>query len=182
MVTDPNRWDNRKVMDFSDLHGCFQDQAFGHLMRNAIGGIQRLRDDGRGYWSEDSKEGRRWRKACNRLWKFLERVDLRRSRGEPLEEILREFFGEFEHQSDRLRQLLHQKQASETADKEREQASRWLEFIFRAATYAIVAAWFNYKRVNQTVYLTLNMTTGKWTERSEREEFRVPRQHRKPPR
>ena len=91
-MSDPKRWDNRKVMNLSDLHRCFQDQTSGHLMHNAIAGIQRLRDDGRGYWSEDSKEGRRWRKACNRLWKFLERVDLRRSQGEPLEEILREFF------------------------------------------------------------------------------------------
>ena len=159
---------------------AFVDASFPTLLRDAVGITQRLREDGKAFWPEDSKQYRRWRKGCVSLEKFLKRIDSKRYRKQPLEDVLAEFFRRFEHLESRARQLLYQPEAA-TAEQ-REQTRQWLALTYRACVSAITAAWLEYKRVCSSVEININLATGESTERWTRQKMKVPRRYGKPPR
>lgn len=180
MTEDSKRWKNRTEHELSDFLGRFNEKSISELMRIAVAAIQRLRDDGRGIWIEGSDEDRKWQDSCNGLWHFLTAVEGRKRGGDELSDVLREFVSLYEHSEARLRQLLFQKAGSRENDPQREQTTRWLAFIFRACTYAILAVWFDYKRETVAGQIHVRLSTGevaqKWTHKPMQG---TPRKHRR---
>ena len=176
----PKRWQNRTIRDEADLVGPFNDKSISDLMRTAISATQRLRDDGRAIWGEGSDEDRKWRDSCLDLWKFLDTVEISKHRGRKLEDVLREFVCRFEHSELRIRQLLFRTVGNQTDDRQRQQVSRWLAFTYRACTYAILAAWFDYKRGTTIGHIHVNLRTGETREDWCHKPMRgPPRRHRR---
>ena len=106
----------------------------------AVSAIGRLRDDGCGLWEEGSREFARWKRACDRLWKFLnsEMGERRFQKGESLGEALKDFIDGWDHERGRLSQML---QAKRISAADRRSALDWMEFIFRLSIGAIVSYW-----------------------------------------
>lgn len=168
MTNESKRWDRRIDWDFTRLLGRFDDGTRTHLMRTAAGAIEVVRDRWRETlgWDEDSDEAAKWRDSCNDILAFLRSVDLCRSREQPLEEVLREFFSIFEHSEHRISQLLFQ-QAGGNPGPHRSGVDQWLMIAFRSSVYGIVATWFDYKRDTKTVHININMKTGESRQRLE---------------
>ena len=164
MTEDSKRWKNRKVHEEADHLGPFNKKSMSDLMRTAISATQRLRDDGREIWREGSDEDGKWRDSCHDLWKFLNTVEMNKHQGQKLEEVLRNFVCCFEHSEFRIRQLLFQTAVNQADDRQRELVGRWLAFIYRAGTYAILAVWFDYKRETTTGHIHVNLSTGETRE------------------
>ena len=174
------RWKDRRVHEEADLLGRFNDKSRADLMYTAISATQRLRDDGRQIWGEGSDEDGKWRDSCHDLWKFLDTLDIRKHEGQKLEDVLRVFVCLFEHSESRIRQLLFQAAGNQADDPQREQAGRWLAFIYRACTYAILAVWFDYKRETTIGHIHVSLSTGERREHWSHEPMRgPPRRHRR---
>ena len=179
MTEDSKRWKNRTVREEADHLSRFNDKSISDLMYTAISATQRLRDDGREIWGEGSDEDGKWRDSCHDLWKFVDTVQMSEHRGQKLEDVLREFVCCFEHSEFRIRQLLFRTAGNQADDRQREQAGRWLAFIYRACTYAILAVWFDYKRETTTGHIQVNLGTGETREHWCHEPMRgPPRRHR----
>ena len=100
--------------------------------------------------------------------------------GQKFEDVLREFICLFEHSEFRIRQLLFRTAAKQADDRQRKQVGRWLAFIYRACTYAILAVWFDYKRETTTGHIHVNLSTGETREDWHHEPmWGPPRRHRR---
>ena len=105
---------------------------------------------------------------------------MRKHEGQKLEDALRVFVCLFEHSEFRIRQLLFRTAVNQPDDRQREQVGRWLAFIYRACTYAILAVWFDYKRETTTGHIHVNLSTGETREDWCHEPMRgPPRRHRR---
>ena len=126
---------------------------------DAVAAIGRLKDEGRSLWEEGSKEFARWKRACDRLWKFLnsEMGERRFERRESLGEALKDFIDGWDHERGRLSQMLHAKRISPV---DRRSALDWMEFIFRLSIGAIVSYWtrpVTHIHLHDTVNLTFTV-------------------------
>ncbi len=64
------RFENRHF-ELIDIIDQFEAQPSSTHYRNALGAIHRLKDDGRGFWEDGSKQLRRWQGYCDDLLDFL---------------------------------------------------------------------------------------------------------------
>ena len=160
----------------------FERASLPEALRDVRGLIERLLDQGRELWDEDSPEFQRWRKYCDDLSEFVVATRARRQRGVRLATIMREFFSVFEHSEIRLQQLLGQVPEDQRSD-ERASLYRWMPMVFQGCTRAIVACWFDYKDTEpDRIYVDVNFATGETRQRVEHTPMKVPRKDRRPPR
>ena len=142
----------------TDLLPPFEAAPSSTHMRNAFGAIERLADEGRAFWPEGAGQQERWRRGCTELKTIINQLGARRHiEKQELATAFREFIHAFEHHSDRLLQMLSPKSYHEVA-----RIARWMDFVYRCATYAMVAFWIDDKdeQVVTRVSMVMNTTTG----------------------
>ena len=166
-----------RQLQLVDLIGRFEANSSSTHVRNALSAIERLKDDGAKFWDEDPKKLRRWREYCTILWAFLNSTlgQRRHLEKQDLATALREFIQEFEHSTGRMYQMLY----SKSNDLDIEHTLHWFDLVYRFSTYALISFWIDDKTEENSVKITINMTTRKRTEEWTRNEMRVPKKYRR---
>ena len=99
--------------------------------------IERLREEGTGFWKEKPKQLPHWISFCDESWRSIdklgERCDLKKQN---LSAALREFFHEFKHSTERIYQMLYEV----SGHREIDTVIRWLDSTFRLSCHSVV--WF----------------------------------------
>ena len=143
---------------FQDIER-FEGSLHLHCM-NAVSVIDRVKDEGRGYFEEESKQLKRWQKYCQTLQDYLSRdLAMRKHDGQDLTTVLREFFQEFEHSSFGLDEMLHGAALDSANSDIVEELWDWLALAFRDSVYAIVAYWTPDKKETTTCHMDINFAT-----------------------
>ena len=165
----------------TDLVPRFESEPSSTHVRNAIGAIERLERDGVALWDEGSNQLSRWRDGYTELSAFLNELGKRRyGQKQDLATVLREFIQEFEHQTGRLFQILHDSTSGgpdNSPDVER--IVLWFDTIYRLSTYALVSFWIDDKTEEVSMKITMNLTTGNTTDEWTRNEMKVPKNYRR---
>ena len=178
---DRRRFRNRRLTQLQDIVHPFESRPSSHHLGDAMGAIQRLRDEGHQFWEADSNEFARWHRACTDLWEFLNTLGRRRdSDKQPVETAFREFVQAFEHSIYRMKELLHGRGEDLERDlPEVDVVFRWVELVYRLSTYGLVSYWIDDKTEEGTIRMTLNMTPGEWSRETEVvRKMRIPRKYR----
>ena len=158
----------------------FEAEPSSMHVRNALGAIERLERDGAALWGEGSGQLSRWRKGCNVLWVFLNQLGERRyGQRQDLATALREFIQEFEHSTGRMFQMLHSTSDDPDNDPNIERTLRWFDLIYRYSTYALISSWIDDKTQEESLKMTINLTTGATQQKWTRKEMQVPREYRR---
>ena len=175
------RFRNRHL-ELLDIVGRFEaGSASGHA-HAARAVIERVREEGRTFWEEESSQLNRWRDYCNVLWKFIhtslgERRNLRK---QDITEALREFFREYEHSTYQMYKMLYGTSDDPKNDLRIKQVLDWFPLIFRCSTYAITSYWLDDKTAEIVTEISWDPATG---ERSQKttilKEMKVPKKHRR---
>ncbi len=169
------KWADRRL-DTISLIGRFEAKPTAEHNRNAIGCLQRIRDDGDGIWESAPEQRNRWRRSCETLLRFLTHgVSDRRRANDFLETTLREFVQEFEHSTTRMAQMLH----GMGDDDLMEQFAWWTELAYRLSTYAILSRWLDDKKDETSVRININLTDGTKREEWHHKPMIVPKKHRR---
>ncbi len=178
------RYKERRLR-LEDLVPRFEDEPTSTHIRNALGALARLGEDGRAFWSEGSPELRRWQRGCAELSRFLNGLGERRFvEGQDLPTALREFIQEFEHSTGRMFQMLSSRPDAFQGDPDVERISRWCDLIYRYSTYALASFWIDDKTEESIIdiKITLNPKTGEATVKEEHKKTKtmhVPRAYRR---
>ena len=165
-----------RLSDEFDIHVPFEDSSSQVYVRNARGAIERLRDEGRGHFGDESREYKRWEKACNELWSLVlslhsdkairDRQKNTKNEGEDATVLIvfRDFIKLFEHAQFRLHQLAF---AGKSNNPFISQTFYWLNLYYRYATYAIISVYLGDKTEETPVCIKINLSTRerseKWT-------------------
>lgn len=152
------RFANRNL-EYLDIIHRFEAEPTSVHLRTAQGAIERLRDDGNHFWSEDEKQLGQWRKYCDVLWKFIV-TDLgnrRHIQKEDLQTALREFISEFEHSVHGMYEMLYGKIEGADLDSRVPDYFQWVDVVYRASTYAILSYWIDEKHDELTTTLQIKI-------------------------
>lgn len=155
----------------TDLVPRFEAEPSSTHVRNALAAIERLGDEGRAFWEDGSTQLARWRRGCTELRTIINRLGERRHIcKQELATALREFIQEFEHHSERILQML----AGES-EYEVDRIARWLDLVYRFATYAMISFWIDDKTEEKVTRITIAMSvpTGKTTVKQETETIKA---------
>lgn len=135
------RHKDRKLTQFDLLYplkgeGKGKNDRYVLHWRNARGSIERLRYDGRAYFSEGSSELEKWTDECDKLWREIMNIDL-----SPQDiNTMKDFAYKIDHLQLRLHELLS---SSKIEDSKREKYLNatlfWFNTFYRSATYAILS-------------------------------------------
>lgn len=167
-------WRDRRL-DAISLIGRFEAKSAAEHFRNAIGCLQRIRDDGDRIWTGDRERRDRWRRSCDTLLRFLtHETSSRRHANESLETALRKFVKEFEHSTTRMAQMLH----GLGDDDLMQQFAWWTELAYRFSTYAVLSCWLDDKQDETSVKITVNVIGGTRREEWYHKPMIVPKKHR----
>ena len=129
-----------------DLIGTFKADSSSTHVRNALGCIGALKDEGDSFWQEDSQQLERWHRGCNTLSDILNSLSEKREiEEEPLQTVMREFIEEFDHTTNRMHQMLYG--ISDDSDKTQDvrKVLTWLGLAFRVSINAILSTWIDDK-------------------------------------
>ncbi len=129
-------------------------------MIGAQGAIERLRQEGDGFWSEDQKQLKRWRDYCNVLWKFIV-ADLgnrRFNKKQDLATALREFVAEFEHSTHGMFEMLYGTSEDTDSDSNVRRMFTLFELVYRSSTYAILAYWLDEKHEEKSTTIQVKIS------------------------
>lgn len=159
-----------------DLIGRFEAKSSANHCHDAIAALQRLRDDGRGYWKSDPAALKKWDQSCEVLLKFLNTLGTRAE--EPLATVMREFVQEFEHSVGRMYQLLFSASAPD-GETTRVRFLSWVEFVYRLSTYALLSSRIEDKTEETTISMKINLRTGEVTETRSHKPMTVLEKYRK---
>lgn len=153
------RFMNRSV-EFFDLLGRFEANPSSHHGRMAQGAIERLRQEGSNFWSEEQKQLKRWQDYCNVLWTFVV-TDLgnrRFNQKQDLETALREFISEFEHSTHGMFEMVYGTSEDVNSDPNVRRVFTLFEWVYRSSTYAILAYWLDEKHEEKSTTIHINMS------------------------
>lgn len=174
----------KRQLQAGDLFTRFEKDPSSAHVRNALGAIERLRDEGRCCWKEGSAELRRWLGGCNYLWNFVNRLGERRYvNKQDLPTAFREFIQEFEHHTERTHQMLGSVGDAVGMKSKVERLRHWCDLVYRYSTYALVSFWIDDKTEETTVSfaIRINRTTGEATVEGNhqvKKMMQVPRRYR----
>ncbi len=169
----------KRQLQLMDFLGRFEAQSSSTHVHNALGAIERLKDDGTKFWNQDSKQLSRWRESCTTLWTFLNTLGTRRDiEKQDLATVLREFIQEFEHSTWRMYQMLYGSVDDPDNDPALKQTLDWFDLVYKLSTYTLISTWIDDKTEDVSASITINMTTGEHTEKWARNEMRVPKNYR----
>ena len=178
---DSPRFRRRRDSRLMDVVRPFESQPSSRHVRDAMSTIERLRDDGRRLWQDDSDELDRWNEGCTEMWVFLNTLGRRRDgEKQPLETAFREFVQAFEHTVYRMKQMLHGLKGQGEGDSpEVDSVFGWIELVYRLSTYGLVSFWIDDKTEEKTVHMRINLSTSKPSGKTEVvREMTVPRKYR----
>ena len=153
------RFANRSV-EFFDLIQRFEEKTASDHNRMAQGAIERLRQEGGSFWSDDQNQLKRWRDYCNVLWTFIV-TDLgnrRFNQKQDLETVLREFIAEFEHSTHRMFKMLYGTSEDVDLDPNIRRMITLFEWVYRSSTYAILAYWLDEKHEEKSTAIHIKVT------------------------
>lgn len=176
----------KRGLQWRDFVPLFEKEPSSTHVRNARAVMERLRDEeGKALWPEGSEELSRWQRGWTELWWFMNRLGERRHiKKQDLSTVLREFIHKFEHETGRMIQMLYSQPDTSTRNSNIESTSRWCDFVFRCAIYAVVSFWIDDKTEEgvTSIEMTIDNTTGK-TARTKVEQWvrpmsRVPKKYR----
>lgn len=163
-----------------DIVNRFEADSSSMHVRNALGAIGRLERDGIALWDEGSNQLSRWREGYTDLSVFLNRLGERRhGKRQDLATALREFIQEFEHTTDRMLQMLHSTSDDPDNDTNIERILRWFDLIYRLSTYALISSWIDDKTEEESLKMTVNLTTRTTTQRWTIKKMQVPKKYRR---
>ena len=169
-----------RPLQWSDVIGRFEAKSNAEHVRNALGLIGRLKDEGRKFWDADSKELDKWRRDCDVMWGFLNTLRKRREVDEQsLETAMREYLREFEHSTLRMYQMMHGQVTDPDSDDRVREMMTWFSLVFQTSVYALLSAWSEDKQETNTLTTTVNLTTGEVRQHGTRTEMRVPKRLKK---
>ena len=172
------RYDEREL-DLVDLVGRFEGESSATHVRNALASIGRLERYGESLWDEGSEQLLRWRKGCETLSEFLNRLGERRSgRKDDLATAFRKFIHEFEHSTGRMYQMLHSLPDDSDPAAKRCLILRWIDLVYRFSSYAVVSFWIDDKAEKNSAHITINLSTGESATDLKHEPMSVPRRYR----
>jgi len=178
---DSRRFRDRRYQRLLDIVHPFESRPSSHHLRDAMGAIERLKDEGRQFWHADSDELTRWRDGCNELWVFLNTLGQRRDIDQqPLETAFREFAQAFEHTVYRMTEMLHGVRGHGECDPpEVDAVFRWIELVYRMATYGLVSYWIDDKTEQIIIRINVNLATGDHSAETEvAQAMRIPKKYR----
>lgn len=171
---------SKRKLKLSDSVGRFEALTSSHHVRNALGLLGIVKDEGSNYWNSNSKQLDKWEDYCDVLMTFLDTLWERREvRKQPLETAMREYIQEFEHTRDRLHQMLYGAVDSPESDESVQRIDKLLLWVYLTSTYALASTWIDDKQEHVSVDITINLTTGESNEEWNRIEMRVPRKYRR---
>ena len=174
-----SRYKERQLR-LADIVSRFEAESSSIHVRNALGAIGRLERDGTDLWGEGSEQFSRWREGYTALSVFLNRLGERRhGKRQDLATALREFIQEFEHTTGRMLQMLHSTSDDPDNDANIERILRWFDLIYRLSTYALISSWIDDKTENESLKMTVNLTTGTTTQEWTREKMQIPKKYRR---
>ncbi len=156
------RFASRSV-EFFDLIQRFEAKSSQIHVIGAQGAIERLRQEGDGFWSEDQKQLKRWQDYCNVLWTFVV-TDLgnrRFNEKQDLETALREFIDEFEHSTHGMFEMLYGTSEYPDSDPNVRKMFTLFELVYRASTYAILAYWLDEKHEEKSTTIHVKISQDK---------------------
>ena len=162
----------------SDLIERFEEKPSSTHVRNALGLIERLKDEGANFWDEGSPQLSRWREGFTTLWVFLNNLGSRRYK-QDLATACRAFIPEFEHTKRRLHQMLHGIPDDHKNSRKIDSILRRFEMLYRASTYALISYWIPDKTEEVNVTIAMNLANGVTTEKWDRRAMKVPKKHRR---
>ena len=173
------RFSERKLQ-WADVIGRFEARQYLDHLRNALGIIGLVKDEGAKLWEGDSNQRKNWERYCADLLSFLNTLGQRRDlRQQDLGTAMREFIQEFEHSTARMYQMLYGVVAAPDSDKEVREIVDWFYLAYVASTYALVSAWTDDKQETASLRTIVDVATGEVREEGTRTEKRVPKRYRK---
>ena len=178
---DRPRFRDRRHLRLLDIVRPFESQPSSLHVRDAMGAIERLRDDGSRFWEAGSDELARWHEGCTKLCVFLNALGQRRdAERQPLETAFREFVQAFEHTVHRMTQMLHGLREQGGGDSpEIDGVFGWIELVYRLSTYGLVAYWIDDKTEEKTLRRRISLSTGERSEETEvTRKMHIPRKYR----
>ncbi len=163
------RFLNRSV-EFFDLLQRFEEKASSEHTRMAQGAIERLRQEGGSFWSEDQKQLSRWQGYCSVLRVFIvtDLGDRRFNQKQDLATALREFVGEFEHSTHGMFKMLYGTSDDADSDPSIRKMLALFELVYRASTYAILSFWLDEKHEEKTTTIQVSIAPNKYPQIVER--------------
>lgn len=168
-----------RQLQLIDLLDRFESVPSWKHVRDALGLIGRLKDDGAIFWAQGSAELEKWHQYNGELWSFINNLGQRRdSNGQDSETAPREFIQTFEHSERRMDQMLHQFEGDDTFAIERARIRDWMSLVFRACVYAITSSWIEDKDEEITATIRVNIISGERQETWNRTKMQVPRKYR----
>ena len=172
------RYRDRPV-DLGTLVPRFDAEPSWMHVRNANALIERMASEGRKLFGANSAQSRRWQDGWNDVKQHISRLG---QDNVDLATALREFIQEFEHQTDRMDQMMFGLTNSPDTDSDTRmndtQLCHWVDLIYKATTYAIISSYISDKQETSTLRTTINLTTGEMTQEGTRSEAKVPRKYR----
>ena len=159
MKKQPSKRFANRPLEFFDLLQRFEAKSSSNHNIMAQGAIERLRDEGNSFWTEDQKQLHRWREYCNVLRGFIV-TDLGNRRfiqKQDLEIALREFIGEFEHSTHGMFEMLHGTTCHVDSDPRIRMMISLFELVYRSSTYAILSYWLDEKREEKSTTIQIKI-------------------------
>ncbi len=171
---------NERQLQWMDIIGRFEAQSHSAHFHNARGSIERLKDEGARFWDEGSKQLRRWQRCCSVLLSFLNNLGQRRDlEKQGLETVMREFIQEFEHSTERMKQMLYGAVVDPDNDEDVRQIRDLFNLAYRLSTYALASARINDKHEDVSLRTIVDLTSGEVRQEGTRTKMRVPRKYQK---
>ena len=174
---------SERQLQWTDIIGRFEAQPYLLHLRNALGTINLLEEEGARFWRRESERFKTWQSYCTKLRSFLNNLSQRRDLCQQgLETAMREFIQEFEHSTGRLYQMLYGPVAESGSDDGVKEITDWFNLVgvvYLASTYALVSAWIDDKQEPSSLSTTINLTTGEMKTEGTRIQMRVPTKYRK---
>ena len=159
--------------------GRFEGRSHSDHLRDALGIVGRLKDEGARLFDKDSKQLRRWQGGCFELLAFLNTLGRRRdSEKQGLETAMREFIQAFEHSTERVQQMLYGAVTDPDKKENVRQKMDLVNLAFRSSTYALVSAWIEDKHDDISLVTTIDLTTGEVRQEGKRTPMRVPKKYK----
>lgn len=141
---------NERIPTSFDLFKPIRKSSCTEFVNNALGSIERLKDEGRKHFDENSVKWKKWEKECTKLWKLIndlhskieiDKVDLLVS--------ITEFADKFDHAEMRLHQVLYSGEIHESdRAKVINSIHHWCSIVYRFSVNAIILAYRDAKRKN----------------------------------
>ena len=169
---------DKRPLQWTDILGRFEACSHQTHVHDALGLIGRLKDEGRRFWPDGSSQLCRWEEGCTELGGFLNRLGTRRDLcGQDLATVMREFIQGFEHNTERMYQMLYGAVESPDDDPGITEVFDWFNFVFRSSIYALLSGWIDDKQDETFVTTTINLATGEVSQEGVRTEMAVPKKY-----